>query len=313
VPSRQVEPLLAVNAHVNVFGVHIKDNPALRIIKRPTKTNAYRSKAHVSRVLAIAAMLCCGVIGARATTIVVVYTPKDVSIAADSVGTFETGPKSVCKIYRMGNVFLGVAGIDNDPVTKFRISEIVFRASRGVQRFDDKIVAAARAINSNLLAEARNLKVTRLRDFSRITNPETGGVTIILVGIQDGAPFAIGQHFGVSLGSKRDIKVAPGKSKQCPGVECPSGVTYTFRLGVVGAIEKYLSVPHPQITDSAESARQLAQLEIDDHAAGVGGPIDVIRLTTKGVQWVQQKPGCPIELGLDRPTTTPRRKPAPQR
>jgi hypothetical protein len=52
---------------------------------------------------------------------------------------------------------------------------------------------------------------------------------------------------------------------------------------------------HPRITDSADFARELVQLEIDAHVKGVGGPIDVLRVSASGPAWVQHKPGCLID------------------
>jgi hypothetical protein len=79
----------------------------------------------------------CQIGSAAATTIVMIRTPNEVVIAADSEGTFEGNaePKraeSVCKIYQVGEHFFGVAGLVHDPVTKYSVARSSQRSSRRI-------------------------------------------------------------------------------------------------------------------------------------------------------------------------------------
>jgi HTH-type transcriptional regulator/antitoxin HigA len=251
------------------------------------------SGSQILRGLWIAALLCFGVADARSTTIIAVRTPVDISIAADSLGTMRGADgrittKRVCKIYSQDNLFLGVAGLDNDDGANFKVSDIVFDAIRSERRLADKMSAASKALQSRLLSEARTFRSSRPKDFDALTNPDSGGTSIMLIGIEDGVPAGIGQQFTVSVDSNKSIQVMPTMRTGCPG-DCPSGVML-FHMGTYAAIEGYLAVD-PQrrrIVDSADYAAKLVQLEIDAHASGVGGPINVLRLTANGPHWVHR-------------------------
>ena len=234
---------------------------------------------------------------ACATTIVVVRTPDDLSIAADSMGTFrddggiETA-RAVCKIYQIGDVFLGVAGLADDPPNKFNIAKIVAAAMGRGQSFAERMTAASAALRPALVAEASALKRNRPRDFDALADPRNGGIAIILIGVEKRSPAAIGQQFRIT-GAVGGVEVEPSRVKECPGSDCPGGV-YVFHLGSAAAIESYLET-HRRIDDSASLARRLVQLEIDNPIArGVGAPIDLLRISATGPQWLSRKPACPI-------------------
>lgn len=305
--ARQMKPCLGVEASVNVLAVHNKDNTTMSVIERPAKTVANRSKSKIFRGLRILA-LSCGVTSSQGTTIVVIYTPKDVSIASDSLGTFGSGgPRQVCKIYHLGDVYLGVAGVDNDSATNFQVADIVFSSTSFVRRFADKMKAAASAITVTLREEAINLRKTRPSEFNRVIDPETGGVGIILVGFQDGSTFAISQNFTVSVNSSNDISVVPGDLTECPGsAGCEN---FVFHGGKWEHIKQFLARSRESNPDTAVRARQLVQLEIDAHTPGVGPPIDVVRITKDGPQLdPKNKTGCPIDLRNATPATNPQPK-----
>ena len=234
---------------------------------------------------------------AAPTTIVVVRTPVDVSIGADSLGTFYSGDgsqsdRSVCKIYSVGGAFLGVAGLDNDPVTKFSVPQTISEAIAGKVRFTETLSAAQHALIPKLESELQSLMRTRPQVVSDSLK-SGGGVSIILLGIEDGVPVAIGQRFAVSTDGMSHV--LPEKPVRCPGSDCVNGV-YVFLLGESEIIKKATSSGGQSFNDSLALARRLVQLEIDAHVPGVGGPIDGLRVTAHGQEWVGRKPGCPISL-----------------
>jgi hypothetical protein len=258
----------------------------------------------------VATLLCCWSFVARATTIVVVRTPVDVSIAADSLGTFSNhvgtvteGP--VCKIYQSGATFLGVAGIDNDPTTKFSVAESALPARRDGWPLSRQMDAAEIALIKALRSEAAYLKAHDPVNFGKLTARDIGGVQIIFVGLEGGVPSAVGEQLTVSdVGST--ISVIRASRQQCPGSDCPNGV-YTFELGSHAAIDRYLSLQGTRSFSGSELAKTLVQLEIDARTPGVGGPIDLLRINAKGPEWIQQKAGCPKAIqhpisGRDRPS-----------
>jgi hypothetical protein len=258
------------------------------------------------RLAGIATFLLCGFGPAQCTTIVVVRTPVDVSMAADSRQTLidangnET-PRDACKIYSVGNEFIGISGIAGDPKTRFDPSAIVFDAIRDKPTFAEKMTAIVDAMIPRLRAEV----LARPDQLKNLTDPDIGGMGIVLIGMQNGEPYVVGNSFTVSVNSQGSMSVVPGKGQKCPGADCPAGFL-AGRLGVAAAIDRLLAT-RPTITDSADFARQLVQLEIDDPTTkGVGAPIDVVRVSRKGTEWIQRKQGCPIRVnGAERQTTAP--------
>ena len=229
---------------------------------------------------------------ARATSIVAVRTPIDVSIAADSCGTFGADDhecRNVCKIYKVGDYFLGVAGMDKDNPRNFSIAQIFMDGAVGQGTVKQKIAVAENALTSGIRDEAAWLKGNSPKDFAKITNPNAPAVSIVVIGIDDGVPFAMQRDFRIVIDSG-SIRVDIPKRTGCPGRDCPTGLKGFF-LGQIDAITRVVSDGF-RISDSSSTARSLVQLEVSARAEGVGPPIDVLRLTAKGVEG-NQKSGCP--------------------
>jgi hypothetical protein len=256
--------------------------------------------------------LCCfsGGPPAKATTIVVIRTPVDVSIAADSVGTFGPETRTVCKIHRAQGVFLAIAGIDNDAITKFSVAKVVFESIRFSKTFAGRMSAATSAIESALRFEAAALKDSRPGNFASLIDPEAEGLQIVLFGMENGVPIAIEQSFRIGESSTGVITVTATKSARCPGKDCPTG-TYVFALGKHEAIDKFLAAAHPgpQPGTATDAARRFVQLEIDARTKGVGPPIDLLRLSASGLDLIAHKEDCPIDEEPTKPTQKKRKRP----
>jgi len=127
------------------------------------------SPNHEQAVWAVYILGVCAEINLAAGTIVVVRTPVEVSIAADSMATFGDGSTAtVCKIYLQGEVFLGVVGTDHDPAAGFNVAGIISAAIRDVSKAADKITSARTALASELLTEAKNLMSGRRQEFENL-------------------------------------------------------------------------------------------------------------------------------------------------
>ncbi len=271
---------------------HVKNSPTLRIVKRATKS-PNTSDPYVSGGLAILILFWLSAFSAGGTSIVVIRTPSDVSMAADSVGTFGHETRVVCKVHSAQGVFLAIAGIDNDLVTKFNVAKVVFKSIQSRKTFIGKMSAAITALKSALRSEALVLKNTRPTDFANLIDPEKGDLSIILFGMESGTPVAIAQSFHVSENSNGTITVVLTKTARCPGKDCPNGF-YTFELGKHEAIDNFAATHSgAHLGNPADAARMFVQLEIDAHADGVGPPIDLLRVSASGLELIKHKEGCP--------------------
>jgi hypothetical protein len=81
---------------------------------------------------------------AAATTIVVIRTPSEVVIAADSLATIRadagsSSTESVCKIYQLNSkLFFAVSGLVNDGLTGFSIPDVVGRPAGSAMAYRRK-------------------------------------------------------------------------------------------------------------------------------------------------------------------------------
>jgi hypothetical protein len=318
--TRQVEPGHPIKTHVSVFVSDIENYSAASVIEHPTiETN--RPKTHISGSLAISALFYCFAITLWGTSVVVVRTPGDVSIATDSAAMYfdpltrvlkPSG--SVCKIYRSDTTIMGAAGYIGNSNTNFYVPKIVFEAIRGKRDFPAKMDAAEVAVKSRLLTQAVSMKRYRPEEFNTLVDPKKGGgLSIVLLGLnpapagrspkyttergktQAGIPFAVVRSFIISETPARGTEVTLGSRDECPGKACPDG-SYIFALGDSDAIDVYFSNSPVNNGTNADFAMRLVQIEIDAHALGVGPPIDVLRVTPSNEKWIKQKSGCPIEF-----------------
>src|ERR1051326_5556982 len=106
-----MKPTAAILRHVNVVKAkRIYHRAGLLIPRHATYPRI--AKAYV--------FLLCLMVSTQATSIVVLRTPTEVVLGADSRGTFFDGKtveyKTVCKIYERGGVFFAVAGMAHDPL-----------------------------------------------------------------------------------------------------------------------------------------------------------------------------------------------------
>ena len=222
---------------------------------------------------------------ALATTIVVIRGHNEVVLATDSKATYEGGdaPENascVCKIYGDGELFFAVSGLVADPENKFNVPEIVADAARGPSTVAEKVKAIEDRIKAALLTEVPAVKERDPDLYGKLVSGQ-GIISLVLVGAEKNVPFVKGIMFTVNSVTENS----------CPG-NCLFGVK-TLWLGQSEAIAKHMEahrVPHKPFADFA---RSLVQLEIDAKAEGVGGPIDILRITPNGTEWIQRKSDCP--------------------
>jgi hypothetical protein len=233
---------------------------------------------------------------AFATTIVVIRTPLEVIVATDSQGTFEGngGPantKPVCKIYEGTNgTFFAASGIINDPISSFSISDLVMQGSQGSLKISDKAKHVGEVIEKALLKELPPLQARDPVGYEKMVKDKSA-VAVVFVGLEGPSPIAVGFSIGLTISPQGTIQTHLN-TDSCPG-SCPGG-TKLFWLGESDLIKKLISEHKMPAMEPAALARFLVQVEIDGGVAGVGGPIDVLRITSNGPSWIQRKPGCPL-------------------
>ena len=228
------------------------------------------------------------------TTIVLIRTPDQVVVAADSVGTFVapggmTKVESVCKVYQIEEQYFVVGNFVNDARNGFGVPVLVRNAWRKGDGAQKNVEAARDAI----LAEFRS-RPLYAREIVQESNktkypPDNVITTVVFFGLHEKIPFVRGWAFELNQESGE----ITATEDACPGPNCPNGVRL-FWVGQHANIQKLVAGGFRGAP--VDTARSLVQAEIDNHAPGVGGPIDIIEISTGGSRWVQKKESCPIVL-----------------
>ena len=176
---------------------------------------------------------------AAGTTIVVIRTPQEVVIAADSSATVQgdgrrATTETVCKIYELrSNLFFAVSGLVNDSVTGFNIPEIVAAHSIG-ENIAEQLSNVERSVQTATLQEIPRLKLRDPAGCATLIG-STGAVTVMFAGIEGGSP--VSRSFSLGLAASPDGSIEANVIwESCPG-NCPSGVR-AFWFGECSAIER---------------------------------------------------------------------------
>lgn len=232
-----------------------------------------------------------------ATTIVVIRTPTEVVIAADSAATIQgdglpTVTELACKIYQLDtNLFFAVSGLVNDRLTGLNIPKIVASDSHGGGSIAARLSRVESDVQTALLRELPQLKARDPAGYAKLIRSK-GAVSVMFAGMDNGVPTARSFSVGLAL-SQEGVIEANILRESCPG-NCRNGVR-AFWFGEGRAIERLRTGGGMPELSMPELARHLVQIEIDARTPSVGGPVDVLRILPAGPVWVQRKQGCPAQ------------------
>ncbi len=241
---------------------------------------------------------------AFATSIVAVRSNDEIVIGADSKTTLTSagsgaGNIAKCKIVQAGNLFFASAGyagigpaefpVAVDP--EFDLKEIIAKGLRGNGMIGDKVDRLEKVVVANLARIAEEARQDNAAFFAaRFLNHPA--YTIMVGGIEQGELILIVRTFKLIMSPSGSLSFEIGRF-ECPG-DCDRPII-TIMEGRTEAIRKYLRqhVLFLYYADPITAVRDLVGLEIEDDPSFVGPPIDILRLTKKGAEWVQRKPFCP--------------------
>ena len=241
---------------------------------------------------------------AYGSSLIVVRTDSGVIIGADSKrlrGTKEdlsyAQAELVCKIVRADNIFIASAGIAGilpygraKIPEQFDLTEIMNKAALNGGSIMDKADSLSKAVDGALL---------RISDWAKKKMPSFFDkmfigkqvLQVVVAGLEKGSPAIVIMAFEPRLSPSGELKINV-ESRPCPGIGCPSGSVYIL-MGRHEAIDRYLPAdPRIWENDPAEVVRELIEIEVTSESETVGAPIDVVRITKEGSEWVQEKDMC---------------------
>ncbi len=244
---------------------------------------------------------------AFATSIVAVRNDNEIVIGADSKTMLTGGdgsrlePESIekCKIVQVGNLFFasaGSAGIgsveffgNTDP--EFNMKEAIAKGLGGKGDIADKVKKLERVLVGNLTQIAEKARQDNAAFMlKRFVNQPIH--TVLIAGSDNNDLVLMVRTFNLIVSPSGYLSFEIGRYS-CPG-DCREPSIAIFE-GKTEAIRNYLQENGYFLNsmDPAIAVRDLVGLEISKEPSSVGPPVDILRLTRKGAEWIQRKPLCP--------------------
>jgi hypothetical protein len=233
---------------------------------------------------------------ARATTLVAVWSPTELLLAADSAVTRTNGAVLVrgnaCKIGQESEAsYFALSGLVDDRVSAYNADQLAHDAIALGGTLEQRV---GRFINlaSGPLAKAVD-SVKRESpaqyEFLRQGHP---ALQAIFADVEKGpASLAVAQ---INIGPDGSLvpsaqMIAAGDDGRGPRI---------IYAGAQRHIRDYLD-NHDDWSSEDQTAlvRKLVELEIGHSSGEVRGPVDIVRITPNAADWVQRKPECGARAG----------------
>jgi len=258
-------------------------------------------------LIGILVFLSLGLSTASATSVVAVRDDDEIVIGADSKTTLTRtggdadGPESIakCKIVQTGNLFfasagfagIGPAGPGGDVDPEFDLKETIAEGLLGSGGIAGKVGNLERVLVADLTRIAEEARRDNASFFLKrfVRHPVH---TFIVGGLDNGELVLMVRTFRLLISPSGSLSFEIGRFA-CPG-DCRTSFITIFE-GQTEAIRNYLQ-DHElflHFADPVTAVRDLVGLEISKDPSSAGPPIDILRLTKKGAEWVQRKPLCP--------------------
>ena len=316
-----MKPLLTIVTYIYILAVKVLHTfSRFWVTKTKDLSRSCISKAHpfCGQILVWSLLLFNFPSATDATTIVIRRTPKEIVVGADSLITgtqvsfgnlgqrIVTRTKSyTCKIVRVRNRAFSVAGFIGDETGRLGVLAIGADALRRHSSVAASADAFAKTVKEPLrqrLERQRGIDIQTYR--LNTTDEETGGTKASL----EGNFFAI--ENGVPIVEYRGLKITNPESEpvaltvvpiRVPNEQFPKSVT--AMAGIYKEIQAYRSNGlFWQQYGNVTGIRMLIEI-MEKSRDEVGGPIDILRVTSKGIKWMSPEPKCDKDENRVMPET----------
>lgn len=225
-----------------------------------------------------------------ATTLVALWSPHGLLLGADSRVTTDFSGKTVvgtaCKIGRQDSSFFAFSGLVDDRITNYHVESLAQEAiAQGgeVEAQLSRFLELAEGPLSRAVSLIRQQSPEQY-DYLRQGHPV---LQAIFGFVEHGPPVLAVAGFGLTAEGKLAAfsrVIARGDDGLGPRL---------IYAGQQSRIRAYLD-SHRDWASGGETdlVRRLIQLEITSSDGAVGGPVDLVRLTAAGAEWVQRKSQC---------------------
>ena len=222
------------------------------------------------------------------TMIVGIRLPDQIVLAVDSRRIFDTkaGPRleSVCKMFRVDNVFFALAGLTGEEKSGFGVQEIIEHAFNANESLDTKMEKAEEETKKEwgkiLIELARRGRVDRKR-------PQI--LSVVAATIDNGVPLLMFREFTAHV--QLHYVSFEVERYRCPGT-CKKDTTVRL-FGTHTAIDDSITVNLSFLLRTSPEVYASKLIEIQStHSDKVAPPVDTVRLTPLAAPMWMLKPGC---------------------
>jgi len=240
------------------------------------------------------------------TTIVAVRDANTVIIAADSLHS--TGDRHSCKIRQCGDAYLAVSGLTGASTNgdNLELWPALLEACKGPPVEPKARVSKLEQAATDWLNKAISLarQNTGPLEF-QVKMPEKMLISFALVGWKNGG-FVFTRGIGNVIYLTGEMRARPQENGQDFDMRLASDQIAHAFLGHFEGIQKFVGTAEPFKTlGLIEGAKFLVTTMALDRPTDVGLPIDILRITKDGAQWIQRKPECE-EQKAESPTPKPK-------
>jgi len=242
-----------------------------------------------------------------ATAIALIRTPDEIVAAADSKETIDVlvpgfvSSRNVCKIHKIRDHFYfavagyrGVVNPQTGTVAKrpqggiSTVEDAVFGSYKANLSIRDNVDSWQRSITSFLMKSLderrREIPEYFKRNFSILSTTD-----VIFFGVEHEAITI--HHLQFRAQDEPQINILATRWV-CPG-DCQDSTLVPVFMGERYAMERYWTeMKFNQDDGLPKTAEALVDAAIAANPQGVGGPIDILRITREKSSWIKVKPDC---------------------
>ena len=230
----------------------------------------------------------------QGTAVAAIRTPNELVVAADSKELNLEGNATsnlVCKIRQVGGVFFTVHGMSGEAATGFDAFRIIDGAVRAKGTLHDIVMRSIEALRGPLESAVNHIRTNNPPEFKRhFINHDALG--LIIFGVEEGDVVLCQVGFATSGSGEKPISITVQRHR-CPGPDCDSGIVQ-FLVGPDEATKQEFLRANPVDwkSDLVAMSRSFVQKQIEAHPEDCGPPIDIVRFTKKGPEWIARKMEC---------------------
>jgi hypothetical protein len=236
------------------------------------------------------------------TTLVAVRDADQVVLAADSKIIYRTQPEksqTFCKIRTCGDGFIAIAGLPefNFKDHHFLLLPVLANVCREQVEPQAKVRMledAATTWFGEVLGYT--FKITTPAEYETFLKKDAV-ISFILIGKKNATPYLYARAISYQSHSGLAATAMTVSKADYDGPLRPKQTDYAF-VGHHHHIDEYVKRhPDPWSTlGLAEGAKFLVNYMAVEEPSAVGLPVDLVRVTKDGPQWIQRKPECDVGI-----------------